>query len=138
MRLYKVVVLVNLALALGLLAGYFWWQTEVDRLRRDLAAARPASSLRPEPGRSWTLQGMVRGVLPDDNMVVITHEPLPGAMGAMTMGFRIGDPSLTRGLEPGDRVEFTVVATGNDLVVVELGRLADTTGRSRLRPPGTN
>jgi Cu/Ag efflux protein CusF len=120
MRLYKVLILVNLALALGLLAGYLWWQGEVERLRRDLAAARPVSPARPEPGQTWTLKGIVRGVLAQDNIVVMTHEPVPGLMRAMTMGFRVGDASLVRGLEPGDRVEFTLVATGNELVLVAL------------------
>jgi Cu/Ag efflux protein CusF len=121
MRLYKAVILVNLALALGLWSGYLWWQAEVEALRRDLDAARAASPARLEPGRTWTLKGIVRGVLSEDNVVVITHEPLPGAMGAMTMRFRMSDPRLARNLTAGDRVEFTVVATETELVVVSLG-----------------
>jgi Cu/Ag efflux protein CusF len=59
-------------------------------------------------------------VLAEDNVVVMTREPVPGVMSAMTMGFRVGDAGLLRGLQPGDRVEFTVVATGKELVVVAL------------------
>jgi Cu/Ag efflux protein CusF len=122
MRLYKAVILVNLAFALGLLSGYLWWQGEVERLRRDLNAARQTTAARPEPGQSWTLKGIIRGVLTQESIVVVTHEPVPGVMSAMTMGFRVGDARLMRGLEAGDRVEFTVVATGTDLVVVALGK----------------
>jgi Cu/Ag efflux protein CusF len=122
MRLYKAVILVNLALALGLLAGSLWWQSEVHRLRRDLAAARLTGAARPEPGRSWTLKGIVRGVVSEENLVVITHEPIPGVMGAMTMGFRVSQPSLMQGMEAGDQVEFTLVATDTGLIVVALAK----------------
>jgi Cu/Ag efflux protein CusF len=122
MRLYKAVILVNLALALGVLSGSLWWQSEVHRLRRELAAARLTSAPRPEPGRSWTLKGIVRGVLAEEGLVVMTHEPVPGVMGAMTMGFRVSQPSLMRGLEAGDHVEFTLVATDTGLIVVALAK----------------
>jgi hypothetical protein len=35
--------LVNVALAAGVLAGYFWRQNEIDALRNDLNRARPAA-----------------------------------------------------------------------------------------------
>jgi hypothetical protein len=39
-RPWKVVLLVDLALALGVGAGYVWWGRQVVRLERELAAAR--------------------------------------------------------------------------------------------------
>lgn len=119
MRLYKVVVLVNVAVALGLLAGYLWWAGDVERLRRELDTARRSAPALAS-GTSWTVAGIVRAVLPKDQTVVITHEPLEGLMGSMTMPFRVGDPALARGLAPGDRVRFTLVASDKELLVVAL------------------
>jgi Cu/Ag efflux protein CusF len=121
-RLYKAIVLANLALVVGLLAGSLWWRQEVARLEREVERARQA----PTPGAgpaSWTVRGIVRGSQPRDRAVVITHEPVPGLMGAMTIAFRLADPRLTTGLAPGDRVEFTLVATGQELLVVTLRKV---------------
>jgi Cu/Ag efflux protein CusF len=121
MRLWKVVILVNLALALGLVAGYLWWDREVARLRREVETVRQEARV-PVAPRRWVVQGIVRAPLPDQGLVLITHEPIPGLMGAMTMPFRVSDGGLMRGIEPGDRVQFVLVATGDDLLVVALER----------------
>lgn len=120
MRLWKVVILANLTFGLGLLSGYLWWERDLDRLSRELAAARQASQENPSRPKSWSLMGIVRGVRPRDDSVVITHEPIPGLMGAMTMAFHVGDPALLKGLQAGDRVRFTLVAADKELVVVAL------------------
>jgi Cu/Ag efflux protein CusF len=120
MRLPKVVILVNLALGLGLLAGSLWWEREADRLRRELDAARQSSPSSPGGMTSWTVMGIVRAVLQKDGVVVLTHEPIPGLMGSMTMGFRLTDRGLMKGIAPGDRVEFTLLAVEKDLVLVAL------------------
>ena len=44
MRAWKAVVLVNVALAVGVGAGYVWWGQQAARLQRDLAAARVAAA----------------------------------------------------------------------------------------------
>lgn len=120
MRPYKVVILVNLALAAGFLFGYHWWGQETARLRRELEAARRATLASPGGEQSWSVRGIVRGVAPEQNLILITHEEIPGLMGAMTMGFPTTDGKLLRGLTPGDRVEFTLKARGNELVMVAL------------------
>ena len=119
MRIYGVVVVTNLAFALGLACGYVWWQADVDRLRRELDSARAQVAA---AGRTWTVKGIVRAVLPDEGLIVITHEPLPGLMGSMTMGFRVKDRALLKGLEPGDRIDFTAVPEGKDLIVLAVRR----------------
>jgi Cu/Ag efflux protein CusF len=120
MRLYKVVILVNLALAFGFLAGSFWREAEVGRLRRELVAARLAAGARRDAEPSGTARGIVRGIFPQRKLLYLTHEDIPGLMPSMTMGFRTEDPSLTHGLVPGDRVEFTVQKTGEAYVVIAL------------------
>ncbi|HSB71591.1 MAG TPA: copper-binding protein [Candidatus Methylomirabilis sp.] len=120
MRLFKVVILVNFALALGFLAGTLWWVEEVGRLRGELAAARQALKAQPAAEQRGTARGIVRGVLPQRKLIYLTHEDIPGVMPSMTMGFRTEDPKLTRGLVPGDQVQFTVQRTGNEFAVVAL------------------
>lgn len=122
MRLYKAVILANLAFGLGLLSGYLWWERDVDRLRRELDTARQSAPALSGKVKSWSVLGIVRAVLPKDSLVVITHEPVPGLMGSMTMAFRAGDRALMKGIRPGDRVQFTLVldAAEKDLVLVAL------------------
>lgn len=120
MRLYKVVILVNIALGTGYLVGYHWWGQEVIRLKREVSAAKQAVVARQAGERIWSVRGIVRGFSSELNLIFITHEEIPGLMGSMTMGFRTNDPKLARGLSPGDLVQFTVKETGNQLVIVAL------------------
>ncbi len=116
MRLWKVVVLVNLALALGIGLGYLRWTREVRGLRDEIERLR-AEAARPGP-QSWTVRGIVRSVIPKLGAIFLTHEALPGLMDAMTMGFEAEDPKLLDGLAPGDFVRFTVRRDGEKLVLV--------------------
>ncbi len=120
MRLHKAVILVNIALALGFLAGSLWRADEVDRLRRELAAAQQARKSQEAARTAGTALGIVRGVFPQRKLLYLTHEDIPGLMPSMTMGFTTEDPKLTRGLVPGDRVQFTVQKTGKDYLVIAL------------------
>lgn len=120
MRLYKVIILLNIALGIGFLAGYHWWGQEVIRLKRELSTAKQAAPARPAGERSWMVRGIVRGVAAELNLIFLTHEEIPGLMGAMTMGFHTSDPKLLRGLGPGDRVEFTLRESSSQLLVVAL------------------
>lgn len=121
MRLYKVVILVVAAFCAGLLAGYLWWSSEVTRLRAAVLAG-PASERESEhaPPTRWVVQGIVRGVLPDEPAVVVTHEALSGLMGAMTMPLTPASPGLLAGLAAGQRVELTLDLVDGDLVLVDL------------------
>jgi Cu(I)/Ag(I) efflux system protein CusF len=120
MRLYKAVIFVNIALALGFLAGSLWRADEVDRLRRELAAAQQTRKAQAAAQTTGTALGIVRGVFPEKKLLYLTHEDIPGLMPSMTMGFRTAEPGLVRGLAPGDRVLFTVEKTGKDYVVIAL------------------
>jgi Cu/Ag efflux protein CusF len=119
MRLWKAILLVNLALALGLAGGYLHWSREVRRLHADLASARQAVASRGAVG-SWTAHGIVRLVLRDQQAIFLTHEAIPGLMEGMTMGFETADPRLLAGLTPGDRVIFRLEQRGNKLLVVSI------------------
>ena len=118
MRLYKVIVLVNLALGIGLGFGYLWWGREVGRLTRELMAAKQKTIIRQAGEQQWSAKGIVRQVMPDIDVIFITHEEIPGLMGSMTMGFRTNDPKLLQSLSPGDLIQFTLKDTGNQLLLV--------------------
>lgn len=124
MRLYKIVILVNIALGIGYLFGYHWWGQELIRLNRELAALKQAAPARQAGERSWSVKGIVRGVSLELKLIFITHEAIPGLMGAMTMGFRADNSTLLRGLGPGDLIQFTIKERGDQLVIVTLRKEA--------------
>jgi Cu/Ag efflux protein CusF len=121
MRLWRAIVLMNLALGLGLFFGYLAWGRQYLRLEQELELARQqASTVAVE--RTWTVRGVVRAVLPDSNVVVLTHEDIPGFMAPMTMGFRVHDPRLYRGLDIGDTVRFTLTGVPPNVVITAIAR----------------
>ena len=123
MRMWQVVILVNLALAVGLGIGYGAWgrrqvtlegevktsQAQVAQLRREreacFAGARFGEQL-------WVGRGIVRAVYP--KLLLITHEEIPGLLPARTTGFRLAD-SVDRGrVHAGDPIRFWLQGTGYD------------------------
>ena len=116
MRVWKVVALVDLALLLGVGFGYVWWGRPVAQLRRELAEARAAQALGVE--RDFRGEGVVRAVLPDIGVVVITHGDIPGFMPPMTMGFRTASAGLLDAVTVGDSVRFVLRGVPPNLTVV--------------------
>jgi Cu/Ag efflux protein CusF len=121
MRLWKVVILVDLALLVGLGSGYLWWGRQAARLQRDLVAAR---SLAMGVEREWKVNGVVRAILPELDVLVITHEELPGYMTTMTMGFRVAAPKIYEGVRIGDAVRFTVRGAPPNVKIIALEKVA--------------
>ncbi|SRR6266849_5889679 len=119
MRLWRAVLLMNLALALGVMLGYLAWGRELVRLEEELAAARRQTAA---TSRTWTVRGIVRAVLPQANVVILTHEDIPGFMGSMTMGFPVQDPKLYQGLDIGATVRFTLTGVPPNLVITAITR----------------
>lgn len=127
MRVWMVVVLVDLAVLLGVGAGYLWWGRQAARLEREMAQARLAAMT---VEREWTVRGVVRAVLPEANLVVLSHEEIPGYMPAMTMGFRVAAPQIYDGVQIGDAVRFTVRGVPPNMLLTGLER-APTGGGTR-------
>jgi Cu/Ag efflux protein CusF len=121
MRPWRVVVLVNLALAIGLGWGYLWWGREVRRLGRELAEAKIAGE---NAEREYRGEGVVRAVLSDLNVMVISHGEIPGYMPPMTMGFRLATPNLQDAVQMGDAVRFTLRGTPPNLIIVAIEKKA--------------
>jgi Cu/Ag efflux protein CusF len=121
-KLLSAVLLVNLALGVGLMLGYLTWGREAVRLERELALSRQRGFI---IGRDETLtsQGVVRAVLPEISVVVVTHDEIAGYMLPMTMGFRVRDKRLLEGLEAGDVIRFTLRGIPPNLEVSEIARV---------------
>lgn len=116
MRAWKVVVLVNLALGLGIGGGYLWWGRQAERLERELAAARAA----PTAEREWQVAGVVRAILPEIGVVIVTHDEIPGFMAPMTMGFRMASPKIHEAVVVGDAVRFTLRGVPPNVVITAI------------------
>ena len=62
-------------------------------------------------------RGLVKAVEPGTGWVTIAHNDIIGCMPAMEMMFRVRAPEVTRGLKPGDTIDFTL--DGGDYVVLD-------------------
>jgi Cu(I)/Ag(I) efflux system protein CusF len=122
MRAWKVVLLLNLALLLGVSWGYLWWGRQARTLQRDLAAARVAAATTGE--REYHVTGVVRAGLEDLGLLVVTHGEIPGYMPAMTMGFRTASPKIVESVKVGDAVRFTLRGTPPNLAITAIEKTA--------------
>jgi Cu/Ag efflux protein CusF len=71
-------------------------------------------------------EGTVLGIMPDQGMILLDHEPIraPGyLMGKMEMPFSVENSSLLNGLKKGDRIHFRVSEEKKSRIV-ELKKLA--------------
>lgn len=107
MRASHVVVLVNLALLVGVGWGWVRWGRPTARLEDEVAQARAAAAAGGGE-REWRVRGVVRAVLPEINVIVLSHEEIPGFMPSMTMGFRAASPKIHQTVSVGDEVRFTL------------------------------
>ena len=120
MRLWRAVLLMNLALGLGLLLGYLAWGRPYLRQEQELVLLRQQSP--PGVERTWTRRGVVRAIFPERNMIVLTHEDIPGYMAPMTMGFQVRDPLLYEGLDIGETIRFTLRGVPPNVLITAITR----------------
>jgi uncharacterized cupredoxin-like copper-binding protein len=52
--------------------------------------------------------GVVISVAPEEGRMVVDHEAIEGYMGAMEMSYMVTPVTLLEGIEPGDKVRFTI------------------------------
>jgi Copper binding periplasmic protein CusF len=123
MRMWQVVLLMNLTLAVGLGIGYGVWgrrvaetsaetktaQAQVRQLTRErqacFAGGRVGEQL-------WEGRGVVRAVYP--RLVMITHEEIGGLLPARTTSFHLADPSVVGQARAGDSVRFWLLGASYD------------------------
>ena len=119
MKLWRAVLLLNLALAVGLLLGWLAWGREVSRLEARFNQSQRVVVIGGE--QTWVIKGVVRAVIPEIQVVVLTHDEIPGYMSAgMTMGFKVKDAKLLERARVGDVVRFTLTGVPPDLQITAL------------------
>jgi Cu/Ag efflux protein CusF len=120
MRLWRAVVLLNVALAVGILLGWIAWGRDVSRLERQLLQSQQRVFV-VGAEKEWTVNGVVRAVIPEIQVVVLTHDQISGFMQAgMTMGFKVRDPKLLDPLRAGDTVRFTLKGVPPDVEITAI------------------
>jgi len=68
------------------------------------AAATPAT-----PVKSYPIRGKIVSITGAD--VMLDHEAVPGFMEAMTMSYKLKDPTIVSELHPGDRITATLLVS---------------------------
>ena len=120
MRLWRVVLLLNLAVGVGVLVGWLAWGQQIPRLERRLLDSQQRV-LVVGGEQTWIVKGVVRAVIPEIQVVVLTHDEIPGFMPAgMTMGFKVQNPKTLERARPGDVVRFTLKGIPPDVQITEL------------------
>jgi copper binding protein CusF len=120
MRLWRVVLLLNLAVAVGILLGWLAWGQRIPNLERELLESQ-RRVLIVGGDQTWLVRGVVRAVLPEIETVVLTHEEIPGYMPAgMTMGFKVASPKVLERARVGDIVRFTLTGVPPDVRITAL------------------
>jgi Cu/Ag efflux protein CusF len=119
MKLWRAVLLLNLALAVGVVLGWLAWGREVARLEARLGQSQRVVVIGGE--QTWVVKGVVRAVIPEIQVLVLTHDEIPGYMSAgMTMGFKVKDAKLLERAHVGDVVRFTLTGVPPDLQITAL------------------
>ena len=119
MKLWRVVLLLNLAVAVGVLLGWLAWGREVSRLEGRLSQNQRLVVIGGE--QTWVIKGVVRAVIPEIQVIVLTHDEIPGFMSAgMTMGFKVKDAKLLERARVGDAVRFTLTGVPPDVQITAL------------------
>jgi Cu/Ag efflux protein CusF len=122
MRLWRVVLLLNLAIGVGLLVGWLAWGREIPRLERRLQESQQRVFV-VGGEQTWVVKGVVRAVIPEIQIVVLTHEEIPGFMPAgMTMGFKAQSAKILESARTGDIVRFTLKGVPPDVQITALVR----------------
>jgi len=120
MLLWRVVLLLNLAVGIGILIGWLAWGREIPRLERRLVESQQRVVV-VGGEQTWVVRGVVRAVIPEIQVVVLTHEEIPGFMQAgMTMGFKAQSAKILESARTGDIVRFTLKGIPPDVQITAL------------------
>ena len=77
---------------------------------------------------TFSAEGVVNAVKGKDNKVTITHGPITGLMGGMTMDFAVLDPSMLDNVKVGNTIRFTLTKDGRgNVVITDLEPVSTTT-----------
>ncbi|MBI2187218.1 MAG: SCO family protein [Acidobacteria bacterium] len=105
-----------------------WWTRALVIVA---VVASAAACTRTPDARQYEVHGQILGVDRDRQEVLVRHEDIKGFMPAMTMPYRVNDPALLDGKQPGDLFTATLVVED---VRAYLSTLT-TTGHAPLEAP---
>ncbi len=87
------------------------------------ASQKPAAASS-QTVKTYHLRGKVVTTSPSTNEVTVKHEAIPGFMEAMTMPYKLKDPSTLSQLHPGDTITADVLVPADDNADPLLDRIA--------------
>ena len=94
------------------------------------SADKPAAAV---ATKRYPIRGVVVELVPANSSIVLKHESIPGFMEAMTMAYRLNDPSVMSELHPGDKITATL-AVDEDSAGPTNMRLTDVVVIAQARP----
>lgn len=77
----------------------------------------------PACAKHYTVRGMVLAVNAPEQTVTISHRDIPRYMPAMSMPFHVRKPAELANLQPGEQVEFELVARHSGSYIQRLRRI---------------
>ena len=87
---------------------------------------------------TYTLEGQVLSVSPDHRQAVVKHGDITGFMAAMTMSYKVTDPRLLDGIEPGDLISGTLVVASNEAELAEVRKVGHAAVEQPARPAASS
>jgi Cu/Ag efflux protein CusF len=90
-----------------------------DTTKAQRTAGQPAQAQVAAAPKVFSATGVVTATKPAGTLT-INHQPIEGLMPAMEMTFNARPASLTKGVQPGDQVEFQIEGKTYALVAVKV------------------
>jgi FtsP/CotA-like multicopper oxidase with cupredoxin domain/Cu/Ag efflux protein CusF len=69
---------------------------------------------------SYRGTGIVIAAVPRVGRLIVNHDEIPGFMAAMEMSYPVVPPSLLNGVNPGDKIGFTIDAARSAIVAIDV------------------
>ena len=83
--------------------------------------------------KRYPMRGVVVELVQANSSIVLKHESIPGFMEAMTMAYRLNDPSVMSELHPGDKITATLLVDEDSAGPTNM-RLTDIVVIAQARP----
>jgi Cu/Ag efflux protein CusF len=80
-----------------------------------ILAQAPAADVKTHQGI-----GVVIATIPRMNRLIVNHEEIKGFMAAMEMSYPVAPPTLLNGINPGDKIGFTIDAGKSAIVAIDV------------------
>ena len=78
-----------------------------------------------EPEKTYEAVGVVYSLDEEAGSIIISHEEIPGLMGAMTMRFAVKNKSDLDGLQPHYKIKFIISMGEGEYVASDIQRIVN-------------